>query len=179
MTSNGRDHQADRQGRAVGIQPVRVDRQTTCGSTSATRIATPAPPPCSNGVWTQLIAVFDSTRQGADRVRLFINNVPDPLQARHDRQTWAQRCPATIRRCTWAARRLRRRCPRRNRPSSASSTNVTIWSRALTDDEIAPAIHEGLTPSPGRPSVGLRQRGADPFERGLPGPRDRGPRSTA
>lgn len=33
----------------------------------------------SNDVWSQLTAVFDSTRTGDDRVRLFINGVRDPL----------------------------------------------------------------------------------------------------
>jgi hypothetical protein len=87
-----------------------------------------------NNVWTQLVAVFDGTRAGADRVRLFINGVSDPLQH------------ATI-------GNLGTALPSYNAPLHLGCTpapsamtqqtfvgqldNVTIWSRALSDDELA------------------------------------------
>jgi len=96
----------------------------------------------SNGVWTQLIAVFDSTRQGADRVRLFINNVPDPLQ-----HATIGNLGATLPSydsplhlgCTPAPSAM----PPTEQTFIGQLDNVTIWSRALTDDEIAQLYTKG------------------------------------
>ena len=94
----------------------------------------------SNGVWTQLTAVFDSSRQGADRVRLFINNVPDPLQ-----HATIGTLGATL---PSYDSPLHLGCT----PSPSAMTqqtfigqldNVTIWNRALTDDEIAQLYTKG------------------------------------
>jgi Concanavalin A-like lectin/glucanases superfamily len=87
-----------------------------------------------NNVWAQLTAVFDSTRPGADRVRLFINGVADPLQ-----HTTIGNLGDTL--PSYGAP-LHLGCT----PSPMAMTqqtfqgqldNVTIWNRALGDDELA------------------------------------------
>jgi len=96
----------------------------------------------SNGVWTQLTAVFDSSRQGADRVRLFINNVPDPLQ-----HATIGNLGATLPSydsplhlgCTPAPSAV----PPTQQTFIGQLDNVTIWNRALTDDEIATLYTKG------------------------------------
>jgi hypothetical protein len=94
----------------------------------------------SNNVWSQLTAVFDSTRQGADRVRLFINGVSDPLQ-----HTTIGNLGATL---PAYDSPLYLGCT----PSPSAMTqqtfmgqldNVTIWNRALSDDEIAQLYAKG------------------------------------
>ena len=87
-----------------------------------------------NDVWSQLTAVFGSSRQGNDRVRLFINGVSDPLQ-----HTTIGNLGATL---PAYDSPLHLGCT----PSPSAMTqqtfkgqldDVTIWNRALTDDEIA------------------------------------------
>ena len=94
----------------------------------------------SNGVWSQLTAVFDSSRQGTDRVRLFINGVLDPLQ-----HATIGNLGATL---PSYDSPLHLGCT----PSPSAMTqqtfigqldNVTIWNRALTDDEIAQLYTKG------------------------------------
>lgn len=89
-----------------------------------------------NDVWTQLIAVFDSSRAGADRVRLFINGVSNPLQ-----HTTIGNLGATL---PMYSSPLHLGCT--PAPSASPPTqqtfqgqldDVTIWNRALSDDEIA------------------------------------------
>ena len=94
----------------------------------------------SNGVWVQLTAVFDGTRPVNDRVRLFINGVPDSLQH------------ATI-------GNLGTTLPNYDSPVHVGCTpapsvptqqtfvgqldNVTIWNRALSNDEITKLYTNG------------------------------------
>jgi len=90
----------------------------------------------SNNVWSQLTAVFDSSRQGTDRVRLFINGVLDPLQ-----HTTIGNLGATLPTynsplhlgCTPAPSAV----PPTQQTFQGQLDNVTIWNRALSDDEIA------------------------------------------
>src|SRR5512140_1382632 len=90
----------------------------------------------SNGVWVQLTAVFDSSRPGADRVRLFINGMSDPLQ-----HTTIGNLGATLPTyasplhlgCTPAPTAV----PATQQTFQGQLDNVTIWNRALSDDEIA------------------------------------------
>jgi hypothetical protein len=96
----------------------------------------------ANGVWVQLTAVFDGTRAATDRVRLFINGVADPLQHAviGNLGTTLPSYDAPLHLgCTPA-------------PSAAPATqqtfmgdldNVTIWNRALSDDEIAALYANG------------------------------------
>ena len=88
----------------------------------------------ANGVWVQLTAVFDGTRPAGDRVRLFINGTADPLthQMIGNLGTTLPSYDSPLHLgCT---------------PAPASMTqqtfigeldNVTVWNRALSDEEIA------------------------------------------
>jgi Concanavalin A-like lectin/glucanases superfamily len=90
----------------------------------------------SNNVWSHLTAVFDSTRPTSDRVRLFINGVSDPLQ-----HAMIGNLGATLPSfdsplylgCTPAPSAM----PATQQTFKGMLDNVTIWNRALTDDEIA------------------------------------------
>ena len=96
----------------------------------------------SNNIWTQLTAVFDSSRPGADRVRLFINGVSDPLQ-----HATIGNLGATLPMygsplhlgCTPAPSAV----PPTQQTFQGQLDDVTIWNRALTDDEIAALYHNG------------------------------------
>jgi hypothetical protein len=88
----------------------------------------------SNNVWSQLTAVFDGTRPLNDRVRLFINGVPDPLQH------------ATIGNLGTSLPSYGSPLHLGCMPAPSAMTqqtfqgqldDVTIWNRALADDEIA------------------------------------------
>lgn len=96
----------------------------------------------SNNVWTQLTAVFDGARPMADRVRLFINGVPDPLQHATIGNLGATLpsydAPLHIG-CTPAPSAM----PATQQTFMGQLDNVTIWNRALTDDEIAQLYHNG------------------------------------
>ncbi|HEX2688732.1 MAG TPA: LamG domain-containing protein [Kofleriaceae bacterium] len=87
-----------------------------------------------NDVWTQLTAVFDSAREGNDRVRLFINGVSDPLQhttiGNLGTTLPAYDSPLHLG-CTPAPSAMTQQT------FMGQLDNVTIWNRALTDDEIA------------------------------------------
>jgi hypothetical protein len=90
----------------------------------------------SNNVWTQLIAVFDSSRPLAERARLFINGVPDPL-AHATIGNLGASLPSY-------GAPLRLGCipapsavPPTQQTFQGQLDDVTIWNRALTDDEIA------------------------------------------
>jgi hypothetical protein len=96
----------------------------------------------SNNSWVQLTAVFDGTRVATDRVRLFINGVADPLQhamiGNLGSTLPSYDSPVHVG-CTPA-------------PSASPATqqtfigeldNVTIWNRALSDDEIAKLYANG------------------------------------
>jgi hypothetical protein len=97
----------------------------------------------SNNVWVQLTAVFDGTRTATDRVRLFINGVGDPLQhvvignlgttlPSYDSPVHVGCTPAPSVTPT---------------PTQQTFTgeldNVTIWNRALSDEEIAKLYANG------------------------------------
>lgn len=93
-----------------------------------------------NGVWTQLTAVFDGTRPAEQRVQLFINGVADSL--RH--QTIGN-LGTTL---PSYASPVHVGCM----PSPSQSVqqtftgqldDVTIWNRALTDDEITQLYVDG------------------------------------
>jgi hypothetical protein len=96
----------------------------------------------SNDVWTQLTAVFDSSRGSTDRVRLFINGVLDPLQ-----HATIGNLGATLPSydsplhlgCTPAPSAV----PPTQQTFLGQLDNVTIWNRALTDDEIAQLYAKG------------------------------------
>jgi len=88
----------------------------------------------NNGMWSHLTAVFDSTRPTADRVRLFINGVADPLD-HVTIGTLGDTLPT-------GDAPLHIGCT----PAPASMTQqtfqgqldkVSIWNRALSDAEIA------------------------------------------
>lgn len=96
----------------------------------------------SNGVWVQLTAEFDGSRPAADRVRLFINGVADPLQ-----HTTIGNLGTTLPSydspvhvgCTPAPSAS----PPTQQTFMGQLDNVTIWNRALTDDEIAQLYANG------------------------------------
>ena len=96
----------------------------------------------SNNVWVQLTAEFDGTRPMTDRVRLFINGVPDPLQhttiGNLDTTLPSYDAPVHIG-CTPAPSAM----PATQQTFMGQLDNVTMWSRALTDDEIAALYHNG------------------------------------
>ena len=96
----------------------------------------------SNNVWVQLTAEFDGTRPMTDRARLFINGVPDPLQhttiGNLDTTLPSYDAPVHIG-CTPAPSAM----PATQQTFMGQLDNVTIWNRALTDDEIAALYHGG------------------------------------
>lgn len=92
----------------------------------------------SNNVWAQLTAVFDGTRPVNDRVRLFINGVQDPLQhavignlgdslPSFDAPLHLGCIPAP---CA---------APATQQTFQGQLDDVTVWNRALSDEEIAQA----------------------------------------
>jgi hypothetical protein len=96
----------------------------------------------SNNVWVQLIAVFDGTQPVNTRVRLFINGMADPLQhatiGNLGTTLPSYDSPVHIG-CTPA--------PSANPPTQqtfiGNLDNVTIWNRALTNEEIAKLYANG------------------------------------
>jgi hypothetical protein len=96
----------------------------------------------SNNVWVQLTAVFDGTRPMTDRVRLFINGVPDPLQhatiGNLGDTLPSYDAPVHVG-CTPAPSAM----PATQQTFMGQLDNVTIWNRALSDDEIAQLYHNG------------------------------------
>jgi len=90
----------------------------------------------SPNVWTQLTAVFDSSLPPADRVRLFINGVSDPLQhvTIGDLGTSLPSYDSPVHLgCTPAPSVV----PPTNQTFRGQLDNVTIWNRALTAEELA------------------------------------------
>lgn len=87
-------------------------------------------------VWTQLTAVFDSSLPPADRVRLFINGVSDPLQhvtiGDLGSSLPSYNSPVHLG-CTPAPSIV----PPTNQTFRGQLDNVTIWNRALGTDELA------------------------------------------
>jgi Concanavalin A-like lectin/glucanases superfamily len=89
----------------------------------------------SPNVWSQLTAVFDSSLPAADRVRLFINGVADPLQhvTIGDLGTSLPSYDAPVHLgCTPAPSVV----PPTNQTFRGQLDNVTIWNRALSADEL-------------------------------------------
>jgi hypothetical protein len=88
----------------------------------------------SNGQWVQLIAVFDGTRPIADRVRLYINGVLDPLQhatiGNLGTTLPSYDAPVHIG-CTPAP------SAQTQQTFTGQLDDVTVWNRALSDAEIA------------------------------------------
>jgi hypothetical protein len=95
----------------------------------------------ANGVWVQLSAVFDGARAASDRVRLFINGVADPLQhaviGNLGTTLPSYDSPVHLG-CTPAPSAM----PATQQTFIGDLDNVTIWNRALGDDEIA-ALYAG------------------------------------
>jgi len=94
----------------------------------------------ANNVWVQLTAVFDGTRAVNDRVRLFINGVLDPLQHAvigNLGDTLPSYDSPVHLGCTPAPTAM----PATQQTFTGQLDNVTIWNRALTDDEIAQLYH--------------------------------------
>lgn len=89
-----------------------------------------------NNVWSHLTAVFDSSRPLNERVRLFINGVPDPLQhatiGNLGTTLPSYGSPLHLG-CTPAPSAD----PPTQQTFQGQLDDVTIWNRALTDDEIA------------------------------------------
>ena len=96
----------------------------------------------TSNVWVQLTAQFDGTRPMNDRVRLFINGVLDPLQHAQignlDTTLPSYDAPVHVG-CTPAPSAM----PATQQTFMGDLDNVTIWNRALTDDEIAALYHNG------------------------------------
>lgn len=94
----------------------------------------------TNDQWTQLTAVFDSTLTGNDRVRLFINGVSDPLDHANIGMLGATLpaydSPVHLG-CTPAPKSMTQQTLR------GQLDDVTIWNRALSDDEIAALYARG------------------------------------
>ena len=89
----------------------------------------------SPNVWSQLTAVFDGSQPAADRVRLFINGVADPLQhvTIGDLGTSLPSYDAPVHLgCTPAPSVV----PPTNQTFRGQLDNVTIWNRALSADEL-------------------------------------------
>lgn len=90
----------------------------------------------TNGSWVQLTAVFDGTRPAGDRVRLFINGMPDPLQhaviGNLGTALPSYDSPVHVG-CTPAPTAM----PPTQQTFQGQLDNVTIWNRALSDAEIA------------------------------------------
>ena len=91
----------------------------------------------TNGNWVQLTAVFDGTRPAGDRVRLFINGMPDPLQhaviGNLGTTLPSYDAPVHVG-CTPAPNTA---MPPTQQTFQGELDNVTIWNRALSDAEIA------------------------------------------
>jgi concanavalin A-like lectin/glucanase superfamily protein len=89
----------------------------------------------SKDVWSQLTAVFDSSLPAADRVRLFINGVADPLKHVTIGDLGASLpsydSPLHVG-CTPAPREV----PPTNQTFQGQLDNVTIWNRALSAEEL-------------------------------------------
>jgi hypothetical protein len=102
----------------------------------------------SNNVWTQLTAVFDGTRAVNDRVRLFINGIADPLQhmtiGNLGTTLPSYGSPLHLG-CTPAPTAT----PPTQQTFIGQLDEVTIWNRALTDDEIAMQYATTQTVMPG------------------------------
>jgi hypothetical protein len=94
----------------------------------------------SNNVWVQLTAVFDGTRTPTDRVRLFINGVPDPLQhnviGNLGDTLPSYDSPVHVG-CTPAPTAMTQQT------FMGELDNVTVWNRALSDEEIAKLYASG------------------------------------
>jgi hypothetical protein len=94
----------------------------------------------SNNVWIQLTAVFDSTRPAADRVRLFINGAADPLQhatiGNLGTTLPSYDSPVHVG-CTPAPSAM----PPTQQTFMGELDNVTVWNRALSDDEEIAQLH--------------------------------------
>lgn len=96
----------------------------------------------TNGNWVQVTAVFDGTRTATDRVRLFINGAADTLQ----HQTIGNLgttlpsydSPVHVG-CTPAPSAM----PATQQTFMGELDNVTIWNRALSDEEIAKLYASG------------------------------------
>jgi hypothetical protein len=96
----------------------------------------------SNNVWSQLTAVFDGTRPVADRVRLFINGVADPLKhltiGNLGTTLPSYSSPLHLG-CTPAPSAM----PPTQQTFVGQLDDVTIWDRSLSDDEIAQLYAKG------------------------------------
>lgn len=96
----------------------------------------------SNNSWVQLTAVFDGTRVATDRVRLFINGVADPLQhaviGNLGGTLPSYDSPVHVG-CTPAPSAM----PPTQQTFIGELDNVTVWNRALSDDEIAKLYANG------------------------------------
>ena len=96
----------------------------------------------ANNTWVQLTAVFDGTRPVNDRVRLFINGVLDPLQhsiiGNLGDTLPSYDSPVHIG-CTPAPTAM----PATQQTFTGQLDNVTVWNRALSDDEIAKLYNNG------------------------------------
>jgi len=96
----------------------------------------------ANNQWVQLTAEFDGTRPTNEHVRLFINGVLDPLQHTQignlDTTLPSYDAPVHVG-CTPAPSAM----PPTQQTFTGQLDNVTIWNRALTDDEIAKLYHDG------------------------------------
>lgn len=90
----------------------------------------------STNVWSQLTAVFDSARTGDDRVRLFINGVPDPLMHTTIGNLGAM-LPAFDSPLHLGCVPAPSAVPPTQQTFQGQLDDVAIWNRALTDDEIA------------------------------------------
>jgi hypothetical protein len=96
----------------------------------------------NSGSWVLVTAVFDGTRAAADRVRLFINGAPDPLQHQTvgDLGTTLPSYDAPVHLgCTPAPSAQ----PPTQQTFIGELDDVTIWNRALSDDEIAQLFTNG------------------------------------
>lgn len=96
----------------------------------------------TDNVWVQLTAVFDGTRAMTDRVRLFINGVPDPLQhttiGNLGTTLPAYDAPVHVG-CTPTQMTM----PPTQQTFLGQLDNVRVWNRALSDDEIQQLYHDG------------------------------------
>jgi hypothetical protein len=92
--------------------------------------------------WIQVTAVFDGTRTPTDRVRLFINGVADPLQhvqiGNLGDTLPTYDSPVHIG-CTPAPSAT----PPTQQTFLGELDNVTLWNRALSDEEIAKLFASG------------------------------------
>ena len=96
----------------------------------------------TNNVWVQLTAVFDGSRAMTDRVRLFINGVPDALQhatiGNLGTTLPSYDAPVHVG-CTPAPSAM----PATQQTFTGDLDNVTVWNRALSEDEIVQLYHNG------------------------------------